>query len=724
MAALSDLQPLIAPRSIAVVGASENPGPGLQALENLRRLGFAGPVYPVNPRYPSVLGMACYPSLAAVREAGHEVDLVAILLNRGQVLGVLEQAGRIGARAAWAFANGFAEAGPEGRKLQEELAGICRRYSIRFCGPNCVGILNFNARAGAYSAPAPREILPGGIGVVAQSGYICIQVANANRGLGYSLILSAGNEAVVDATDYLEYLVEDPGTRVIAAFIEQFRRPERLPEIARRARAAGKPVLLIKVGRSEMARRASAAHTGALAGADDVQDALFRKLGLIRVNDLDEMFEAAELFDKLGRRLPAGDGIFATTLSGGVISLLGDLGEPLALRFPAWSEEGKRRVRELLPPYASIDNPLDAWGFGRVEETYGAFLQAAVEEPAADLLLVSQDVPGGMAPRQVAQYAAVARAAAEISGRTDKPVVFLSNPSTGFDPEIRRTLAEAGVPLLQGTREGLQAVRHLIDRARFLRNPEEASAAAVPSLAASLQALLEGPARGLTEYDSKRVLAGYGIPCTPEKLCASAQEAIAAARGLGGRVALKVMSPEILHKTEAGVIALNVAGDKAVRAAYERLAAAAARFRPEAPRQGVLCQKMVEGAVAEVIVGILNDPQWGPAVVFGTGGVLVEVLGDRSLAIPPLDPAAARAMILQTRGSRLLEGFRGRPRADIEALVRLIVSVGELAVEQRGRIEALDLNPVLVMPEGQGVVAVDALLYTRGSDSDTGGTLP
>jgi acyl-CoA synthetase (NDP forming) len=711
MSAFHDLQPLIAPRSIAVVGASENPGPGLQVLENIRRLGFQGPVYPVNPRYPSVQGLDCYPSLSAVRDAGHEVDLVAILLGRNQVLGVLEEAGRAGARAAWAFASGFAEAGEEGRAMQEELAGICRRHSLRFCGPNCVGLLNFNGRTGAYSAPAPREIIPGGIGVVAQSGYVSIQLANANRGLGYSMILSAGNEAVVDAADYLEYLVEDPGTRVIAAFIEQFRRPERLPEIARRARAAGKPILLIKVGRSETARRASAAHTGALAGADDVQEAVFRRLGLTRLEDLDELLETAELFDRLGGRLPAGDGLFATTLSGGVIGLLGDLGEPLGLRFPAWSEEGKKRVAAQLPPYASVENPLDAWGFGRVEQTYAACLQAAAEEPSADLLLVSQDVPGGMAPRQVAQYAAVARAAAEVAARTDKPVVFLSNPSTGFDPEIRRILGEAGVPLLQGTREGLRAVRHLIDRARFLRAPGRPPAP--PRLPAPLQALLEGPARGLTEYDSKQVLAGYGVPCAREKLCASPEEAAAFARELGGRVALKVMSPDILHKTDSGILALNLAGEEAVRAAYPRLLEAARRHLTGARLQGVLCQQMVEGAVAEVIVGILNDPQWGPVVVFGTGGVLVEVLGDRSLAAPSLDEQTARDMIRSTRGSRLLEGFRGRPRGDLQALARLLVSVGDLALELGGRLEALDLNPVLVLPEGRGVVAVDARLYTR-----------
>jgi acyl-CoA synthetase (NDP forming) len=710
-----DLQPLVAPASIAVVGASENPGPGLQVLENLEQLGYGGTVYPVNPRYKQVLGIPCYPSLAAVREAGHSVDLAAILLNRNLVLPILEEAARIDVRAAWAFANGFAEADEEGRALQRRITDLCREHNIPFCGPNCVGILNFNGKAGTYSAPAPREIVAGDIGMVAQSGYVCIQVANANRGLGFSMILSAGNEAVVDATDYIGYMLEDPGTRVIMAFIEQFRRPERLPALARRARELQKPIVLIKVGRSEMARRATVAHTGALAGSDDVQDALFKRLGLIRVDDLDEMFETAELFTRLGRRLPEGNGVFAVTLSGGVIGLLGDLGQELCLRFPDWSAAGRARVQEHLPSYAGVDNPLDAWGFGKVEEAYLPCLSAAAEEKEADLILVSQDVPGGMAPRQVEQYAAVAEAAAAVYSRGGKPVVFISNPSSGFDAQIRGILDRAGVPLLQGTREGLRAVDHAITYKTFLNgDPIPSPPPAEPSPAAQeVRTLMEAARGALTEFQSKQVLSAYGVSCTRELLCGSAAEAVAAAREIGVPVALKVMSPQILHKTEAGVIALNLSEEQEIRGSYERLLAAARDYDPEATVDGVLCQRMAGGAVAEAIVGLLVDPQFGPAVIFGMGGVMVEVLGDRALGIPPLDRSSAGAMIEQTRAARILKGFRGSPPADIEALIDVLIGVGNLALDWGGRIEALDINPLLILPAGQGAVAVDALLVLR-----------
>jgi acyl-CoA synthetase (NDP forming) len=713
-----NLQPLIAPASIAVVGASENPGPGLQVLENLRQLGYEGAIYPVNPRYPEVLGLPCYSSLTAIREAGHPVEVAAILLNRNLVLPVLEEAGRVGVRAAWAFANGFGEAGEEGKALQQQITDICRRHDILFCGPNCVGLLNFNGKTGTYSAPAPREIVAGDIGMVAQSGYVCIQVANASRGLGFSMILSAGNEAVVDATDYIGYMLEDPGTRVIMAFIEQFRHPERLPALARRSRELGKPIVLIKVGRSEMARRATAAHTGALAGSDDVQDALFKQLGLIRVGDLDEMFETAELLSKLAGRLPKGNGVFAVTLSGGVISLLADLGENLNLRFPGWTDSGRARVQEFLPPYSGVENPLDAWGFGKVEEAYLPCLSAAAEEPEADLILVSQDVPAGMAPRQVEQYAAVAEAAATVHGRSGKPVVFLQNPSSGFDPTIRDILDRAGVPLLQGSREGLRAVEHAITYAEFLAGDPLTFASAVPSpAAAEVWQLFEGNRGALTEYESKRVLAAYGVSCTRELLCGSAREAVSAAREIGPPVALKVMSPQILHKTEAGVIALNLSTEEEVLEQYDRLVEAARSYDPEARIDGVLCQQMAAGAVAEAIVGLLIDPQFGPAVIFGMGGIMVEVLGDRALGIPPLDRDTARRMIEQTRTSRVLKGFRGAPPADIEALIDVLIAVGNLALDWSERIEALDINPLLVMPEGWGVVAVDALLVLRDGTS-------
>jgi acyl-CoA synthetase (NDP forming) len=710
-----DLKSLLAPSSIAVVGASEKLGPGRQVLENLAQLGYEGKIYPVNPNYEEVLGMPCYPSLTEIHHAGHQVEMVAILLNRSMVIPVLKEAAAIGVCAGWAFASGFGEAGPEGRALQQELADICKQNNILFCGPNCVGYLHPKARVGTYSAPAPVYIKQGNIGMIAQSGYLTLSVANSNRGLGFSMLCSSGNEAVVDSTDFISYMLEDPGTEVIMAFIEQFRKPERLPELAGRAREVGKPIILIKVGRSEMARRATVAHTGALAGSDDVQDALFKKLGIIRVDDLDGMFETAELFSKLLQRLPEGDGIFSVSLSGGVIGLIADLGEKLKLHYPAWSEEGKRVLREVLPPYVGIDNPIDAWGFGRIEETYETCLMAAAQEEKADLVFVSQDVPDGMAPRQVDQYAIVARAAIKALQEIGKPVVMVSNPSVGFHPDIHKILDQGKVPLLQGTREGLKAIKSLISYAAFQREKEldkegQERPAAIPP---KVEAYMNSGQPVLTEYISKKVLAAYGIHCTREILCKSAEEAVHAAKDIGYPVALKVISPQIQHKTEAGIIHLNLEDEDTVKRVYEELLKNARAFDPSASIDGVLCQQMIGGAVAEAIVGILMDPFFGPAVVFGLGGIMVEILQDRALGIPPLSRAEALEMIGNTKGSKLLYGFRGSPKADLEALADTLISVGRLAVDWADRIEALDINPLLILPEGRGVIAVDALLELK-----------
>ena len=710
-----NLKPLLAPDSIAVVGASEKIGPGRQVLENLAQLGYQGEIYPVNPRYEEILGMPCYPSLTEVYHAGHQVEMVAILLNRSMVIPVLKEAASIGVRAGWAFASGFGEAGPEGRALQQELADICKQNNILFCGPNCVGYLHPKARVGTYSAPAPVSIKQGNIGMIAQSGYLTISVANSSRGLGFSMLCSSGNEAVVDSTDFIAYMLEDPGTEVIIAFIEQFRKPERLPELADRACKVGKPIILIKVGRSEIAQRATVAHTGALAGSDDVQDALFKKLGIVRVDDFDEMFETAELFSKLLQRLPEGDGIFSVSLSGGVIGLIADLGEKLKLRYPAWSEKGKRILREVLPPYVGIDNPIDAWGFGRIEETYETCLMAAAREEKADLVFISQDVPGGMAPRQVDQYATVARAAVKAFQESGKPVVMISNPSGGFHPDIRLILDQGKVPLLQGTREGLKAIKFLISYATFKRRKEldkgdQEKPEAIPL---KVEAYIHSGRPVLTEYISKKVLTAYGIHCTREVLCKSAEETIHAAKDIGYPVALKVISPQIQHKTEAGIVHLNLGDEDAVKGAYEELLENARAYDSSALIDGVLCQQMIGGAVAEAIVGILMDPCFGPAVVFGLGGIMVEILQDRALGIPPLSRGEALEMIEKTRASKLLYGFRGSPRADLEALTDTLTSVGRLAVDWADRIEALDINPLMILPEGRGVIAVDALLVLK-----------
>lgn len=697
---------LLEPASIAIVGASERPGPGRQVIENLSQIGYSGMILPINPKYETILGHPTYPSIREASAAAGDIDAVAILLGRDRVLPILEEAAAVGVGGAWAFASGFAESGPEGMALQERLAVLCREHGIAFCGPNCVGFVNPAAATAAFSAPISPSLRSGAVAAVVQSGSIAMALINSARGIGFRTLVSSGNEAVLDCTDYLEHFVADPDTRVVLAFIEQLRRPDRFIELAEKARAAHKPLIVLKVGRSEVAVRATAAHTGALAGEDTVYDEVFRAHGVIRVHDLDEMLETAEAFVRLGADLPRGRRVGMLTVSGGEIGLIADVAETLDLTFPSWSERACRAFARALPDYADLANPLDAWGSGHIEETYAKCVDAAADEDI-DLVMISQDGPTGLAGAQIDQYAIVARAAAEARRRTGKAIVAFSHLSGGLDPTLRELFAEGGVPFLQGTREGLLAAQHLVEYAAALGKAPRPTAVACPGRAERLL----GDAFGrLDEIASKEVFRAYEIPSVEETLCTSAEEAVATAWRFDGPVALKVVSAALAHKTDAGAVALGVVGDEEVRSAFEAIVeSAAARIGREAIR-GVAVQRMVTDAVAEVIAGALSDPTFGPVVVFGLGGIAVELFKDRALGIPPLSLEDARRMIARTKTADLLGGFRGSEAGDVEALAESLVHVGRLAVDLRDRLVSVDINPLLVRPQGRGVVAVDGLI--------------
>jgi len=702
----SHLRSLFEPSSIAVVGASDRPGPGRQVIENLEQLGYSGTIIPINPKYEKIRGRRCYSSLTEACNTGHSIDVAAVLLGRDRIIPVLEEAGSLGVQGAWAFASGFSEAGEDGLVLQATLAEVCRRHGIAFCGPNCIGFLNPAFGSAAFSAPVSPSVRAGNVSVVAQSGSICLALVNSARGIGFRLLVSSGNEAVIDSTDYIDYFLEDDQTDVVLAFIEQFRHPDRFIDVAEKARAAGKPLVVLKVGRSEMAQRATIAHTGALAGSDAVYDAVFRKCGVIRVGDLDEMLETAEALSHVGRNLPAGPRVGMLAVSGGEISLIADLAEDLGFELPDWSDGAKRALADVLPSYADISNPLDAWGSGRVEETYVRCVDTVVDEDV-DIVVISQDAPTGLAPSQINQYSAIADAAAAASERTGKPIVAISHLSGGLDATLRAGFAEGRIPLLQGTREGLLAVHHLIEYGRSMGEQDVAR----EEIGRQRGDEWLGTGCGtLDEVRSKQVFREYGIRCVDERLCSTVDEAATAALRFGYPVALKVISPDLPHKTDAGVVALSIASEDALRDAYNSLLDHARQHVDPERIEGVLVQRMVERAVAEALVGVVRDETFGPVVVFGLGGVFVELFEDRAIGIPPLSLGEARAMIASTKAARLLAGFRGNKAGDVEALADAIVRMGRIAEHWKDRIAAIDINPLLVLPEGQGVVAVDGLI--------------
>jgi len=702
-----DLSPLLNPRAIAIVGASERPGSaGRLVLENLIQLAYRGTVYAVHPRYKSVLGFPCYPDLNALPGP---VDSVAVLLGADSVLPTLQTAAEINVQAAWVLASGFGEAGPEGQARQADLVQFAEASSLLVCGPNCIGIANLLDRVATYSVALRPASRTGGVSAIVQSGAVCLGLANAAR-FGFRYLISSGNEAVLDSADYIGYLSQDPHTQVIIAFLEGIRSPAKFVSAAQAAAAAGKPILLVKVGRSEIARRTVQAHTGSLAGSDKVLDAVFQRLGVIRLDTLDELLEAAQLF--LTCPLPKGEGVGLISLSGGQIGLVADLAQDLDLTFPILSFKAQQALKEILPPYSPIANPLDAWGSGDLETTYPACVNIVAREANIHLVAATRDTPADVAPREIEQSLAVADAMVGSARETDKPVLMFSNLSTSLHTDVKQRLASGGVPYLQGTRETLKAIQSFVRYAGFRRERLQTVMRGCPSpvnMTEWRERMADG--RGaLTEVEGRRLLAAYGIPGPQEFVAASAGEAVAAAKHIGYPVVLKILSRDIQHKTEIQGVRVGLENDTLVAAAFHEMLAAAKRYHPMAQLDGVLVQEMIAGEATEVILGMLRDPDFGPVIAFGSGGVFVELLQDSSLRLPPLSQPEALAMIQETHGARLLQGFRGRPSADLDALADALVRLSQMALDLGDLILALDINPLMVLPHGQGVCAVDTLI--------------
>jgi acetate---CoA ligase (ADP-forming) len=710
MASHKDLTPLLSPKTIAVIGASEKFGAGSLVIENLRTLGFEGTIIPVNPGYTEVLGLPCYPSLGDI-PARIVIDSVAVVLGSGRILPMMAQAAQRGVRGAWAFASGFAETGGAGAVLQAELKAFCETHDIRFCGPNCVGYVNLHDKVGTFSAPVSPTLKKGNIGVIAQSGSVVLAIANSNRGIGFSTIVSSGNEAVLDTVDYMAHFLDDPHTQVITAFLEGIRRVDAFKDCCVRAAAMGKPVIVVKVGRSEMARKTVASHTGALAGSDEMNDAFFKKYGVIRVDDLDQLLETAALFSHLKDRLPRGRHIGMVTVSGGEIGLVGDVSKAFSFDYPPLSKTAETRLREKLPAYTTIANPLDAWGSGDLKETYPACLDVLAEEDDIDLIAVSQDSPPGMSDKQIEQYADVARAAVRCA-RGEKPVVVFSHVSGGLDQTIKGILDDGGVPFLQGTRESLGAMENLFTYAEYRRqlNRNHGGDGVSPDNLEALRAHVQTKA-GVLSYDDCRLLVGaYGIHVPEGAMAGSEDEAAAVARKIGYPVVMKGQSPQIPHKTEAGLVRLGVENETGLRETYAAMVRNMAAYDPEAELEGILVQQMIPAHGVETILGIVADATFGPGVVLGLGGIFVELLKDATLRLPPVNRHEARMMIADLKGRKILDGFRGKSGSDQEALMTAIVQIGQLAADFSGMIAALDINPLMVLPEGQGVVAADLLI--------------
>ena len=592
-----------------------------------------------------------------------------------------------------------------GLARQRELENFVARTGMLICGPNCLGVLNFTGRSCGYSSISAASVATGGIGLVSQSGTIVVAMVRSARGFGFSHMVSSGNECVLDSADYLGHLVDDPSTRVLVSYLEGIRDPAKFLDVADRAFAARKPLIVVKSGRSDDGSAASAAHTGALAGSYKVQSAIFRQKGIVHCDDLDEMTEAMEMFSFA--RPPSGPGIGVIGISGGENALVMDQAAAIGLPVPKLSAEGRARLAALLPWFARPENPIDPTGAALGDaETYVACIEVLAAEPGIGVVVVSQDSPA-------AYDVAVAKYVVEAAKRTGKCIVYLNNFSGPWNPAILAMLREAGVPYLQGLREGLKAVKALIDYAAR----QEAGASAPPPDAtpsprrAEAIALLAGAEGLVTEDTAKRVLALYGLPVSPETLATTQDEALAAANAFGYPVVAKIVSPDVAHKAASGGVRLDLRSAADVASAWRDLATGFAKAQPQARIAGVLVQPMAKprGAI-EIILGVKRDAQFGPMVMFGLGGVFTEVLQQVALRRAPLAERDARDMIAEVEAfGRLCAKLH--PGADAARLVvPLLMQLSRAALDLADAVGDIDVNPVILDPAAGTAVIVDAMM--------------
>ncbi len=702
------LAALLKPRNIALIGASERAPHAAALMRNLFRFGFPKDrIYPVNPRYEQLFDLPCYPSVGAVPG---EVDLAVVAIPRDGTVQVMEECAAKGVRAVLTVATGFGEFDDTGRRYQAELARIVREHGIALAGPNTLGYLALESGAALWSSPLPELLTIGPVSAVFSSAGLLNLFLNtaADRCLGFRYAIAPGNQVGAGFTDYLRAAVDDDGTRVIVAVIESMSRPEEMAGLLDLARERGKVVIALRLGRSQKGGRAVTSHSGNMATSGAVWDGLFRQKGVIPVDNLDQMLEVTALAVGTPEpyRLPAAGGVGIVTISGGDCSFLADICERNGVDLPEPAGATYEALRRYFDKEGFNGNPLD------IEELHWAnrpgyleCLETFMRDDSFAVVCCRLNLPKSPSDRLTDLY----RESTAALRRGGKPFLFLSRASEQLDRAWFEFFTELNVPLLLEYEKSLRAVHDVLALSR--RRTSVASGVAAPvGDTAETEALRPLLAGGDASHATvRRLLRAYRIPTAPESLARSREEAAEAAAEMGFPVVLKVESADLPHKTEAGGVRLNLTGVEEVRQGYDRLLEDVGRNAPDARVDGVLVQKMVKG-VAEVIIGASRTPDLGVCLAFGLGGIYTEVLKDVSFRLPPLALEEAHDMIREIRAYPLLTGARGRPKADVAALAEIVVALSRLALDFREEVDEIEFNPLMVLPEGQGVLAVDTLV--------------
>ncbi len=697
---LTDLSRLIRPRSIALVGASDRPNSiGERTLTNLLdHSEFDGDIYLVNPTKDEIRGRRCWPSVAALPATP---DLAVIVVPAAGVLTVAEECAARGVLFAIVLTSGFGEAGEEGERAQVRLKEIADAGGMRLYGPNCPGLTNVNHRLGLTFSPSfPHDLVKGPIGLATQGGGLGRNVMQAmERGIGIGLWASTGNEVDLQVADFIHYMADAPDIKVIVTLLEGIKDGPRFVSAIQRAAANGKPVIALKVGKSEYGQRAAQSHTASLTGSAEVNSAVFRQFGVIEVDDIDELVDTAWLF---ARAQPgAAEGLAIYTSSGGTAALTADAVGLSNLTLATFAPHTRDVLRDLLPDYAAIDNPVDTTAAvlsdsALIEKT----LSAVANDPHLGCVIVPIALDYGDTTIQMARTIIAAQQACKTP---IVPIWMSDRMGEGY-----RMLVENGFAPPRSVGKAMKAIRRWVEYGRWKR--------AHPTLATSTPTstrTVASATRALPETEGKRQLSAAGVQLLPNGLARTVDEARALANGMGYPVVAKIVSPQIVHKSDIGGVKIGLQDAAQVAEAWNSIMDSVTLARPDATIDGLLIEKMAPRGGIELMVGVTRDPVFGHVMTFGLGGIYVEILRDVTRRMLPLDASNAAAMVREMRSFPLLDGARGRPPADIAALEALLLRISAFVVANADRIEEMDLNPVWVGAAGEGAIPLDAVIIER-----------
>jgi acetyltransferase len=696
---------MLHPRNIALVGATDKPGNYAERIwNNLIKYKYPGGLYPINAKREQIWGVPCYKDFASLPE---KPDHVLVLVPARFAVQVISDAAAAGARSATIVTSGFSELqDEESQRLAVELQQVVRETGMAVTGPNCLG--NLSAGENMFTNIDDRIVTmePGAVAIAGQSGAIVMAIRQAleDRGVGVGYMVTTGNEAGLETPDLMAYFAADPQIRVIVVYLEGVRNTKAFRDACKAARAAGKPVIALKLGASEGGRAAAMAHTGALAGSIETFDAISTREGVIRVRGLDELIETTECF--VHAAPPKGNRLACVTLSGGKRGLLLDAFYSAGLNFAPLKKDAHDKLAKMLGPGSIVGNPLDA-GFAAVVDptVYMQSIKIMIDDPDTDIVIIDSELP--KAPHELRERNL--RIVNEMAGRGGKPVIYISAMSIGFT-DFMKTLRKSlpHIAVMQGMDRAVTAIKSLIEYASLRKEvPDILSSSKAAARKTLDKVLKEAKGAALDEVASKALLKAYGIPVSQEAIAQTAADAVKIAKKIGFPVVAKVVSADILHKSDIGGVVLNINSPAEVKKAFNDITARVRKLKNKPKLEGILIAQQVK-ADLELVVGASLDAEMGPVVLFGTGGVDIELLKDVALAGAPLDAAEAKQLIARTKAGVKIKGYRGKPALHEPSVVKALVGLSNLIADAGNRIASIDVNPFLINPKTG--VAVDALI--------------